>query len=593
MILGFAQQKKVSQYFEDTNNGEKHLEKEYYVSDSTGKIEGEYAEYFYGGSVKVKGVFKSGVPVGNWQYFFESGNLKKKVAFEQDGKVVYQYFFENGKLKKEISVKGKQKDGIYNQYFENGNLKLTGWYKEGMKDSLWTEYAESGKVVSSATYTKGKGYYKGYFLSGKLKHEGPVYKDWSEGVWKYYYEDGPLLSKGLEMNGIRNGVWQFFYKEGGISSEGEYRLGKPHGEWKYYYKSGKVSSEGNYAEGFRDKTWNLYHEQGGIKAKGEFEKGNGEYVEYYKSGKVRSKGYFKKDVYDSLWTFYYDDGVLEGECNYIDSVGEYKGYYKNGNLKMEGKLKNGERVGIWAFYDEDGNLDGKLKTVYESKHPDLSVVQEPEKDTIVPVKTSLPDIRIRKKTKLQKSLEKIYHFQRKNREFKGVIVGTNPLSILINNELNLYVERYWQERLGYELNVHYYRTPLLKSFSGVDTAEIHGVGGAVGIKQKLYHQKQPYGMYYYAHELRYGVNKYRTKIGEKTYSLHHTSYEYTIYVGNRLLGDVHRQGLTMDVYIGSGIGYRQTSRKDLSDYASGIFEAVRNKPIYIPIRIGGSIGYIF
>lgn len=593
--LSFAQQKKVIQYFEDTQNGEKHLEKEYYVSDSSGKIEGAYVEYFYGGEIKVKGTFRSGVPIGGWEYFFENGKLKQNVSFEEEGKITYRYFFENGNVKTELGVKGKQKEGVYNQYFENGKEKITGKYKAGLKDSLWTEYSESGNVISLANYTSGKGYYKGYFLNGKLKHEGPIYKDWSEGVWKYYYEEGPLLSQGLEVLGVRNGVWQFFYKSGVISSEGEYRLGKPHGEWKYYYETGKINSEGSYADGFRDKSWNLYHEQGGVKAKGDFTKGDGGYVEYHQNGKVKSKGSFKKDVYDSLWTFYYDDGVLEGECDYVDSVGEYKGYYKNGNLKMKGQMKNGDRVGIWAFYDEEGNLDGKLKTVYESKWPELSVVQEPEKkkDTVLVTKTALPDIRIRKKSKLQKRLERIYYFQKKNREFKGLIVGSNPLAILVNNEVNVYVERYWQERLGYELNVHYYRTPLLKSFSGVDTSEIHGVGGAIGIKQKLYHQKQPYGTYYYAHELRYGMNMYRTKVLDKIYSLHHASYEYTVYVGNRLLGDVHGQGITMDIYIGSGIGYRQTSRDDLTTYANGVFEAVRNKSIYIPIRIGGSIGYIF
>ena len=207
--LGFAQQKKVTQYFEDIQNGKKHLEKEYYVSDITGQIEGHYVEYFFSGDVKAQGNFKAGNPIGNWQYFFENGKIKQKVTFNSERLTSYQFFFENGNLKTELSSIKKVKEGRYTKYFENGSVKLTGYYDKGIKDSLWTEYAESGELISSATYKFGKGYHRGYFLDGQLKHEGPVYKDWSEGVWKYYDKSGPLQSKGLEMQGVRNGFWQF------------------------------------------------------------------------------------------------------------------------------------------------------------------------------------------------------------------------------------------------------------------------------------------------------------------------------------------------------------------------------------------------
>ncbi len=588
----FAQQKEVKVYYGQDSLQKKRLEKTYHISKDK-QLSGEYIEYYYEGGVKVKGQYQGGEQVGIWHYFYESQQKRQNIEVLPNGVKIFTLFYENGKPKGKYHYKGKEKNGFVIQYFESGEVKSNGYYKNGLKDSTWTAYNEEGLMMSRAQYHNGEGVYKGYYHNGNPKMKGPIRKNWSEGVWTYYYEAGGIQSKGLEVGGVKNGVWTFYTSSGEVSSEGEYHQGKPHGKWKYFYKNGSASAQGLYADGFRDKAWNLYHEGGEVKAKGDFDKGYGKYTEFYPSRKIKIKGFFKKDLYDSLWTYYYDDGTLEGECIYCKGEGFYRGYYKNGTVKMQGQLHNGERTGVWEFYDKKGKLDGKLKTVYNNKDPEINP-NILKKDSVTNRKVVLPDLHINKKSGLQKNLEKIYHFKPRLREYSGVILGTNPLSILANNELIFYAEKYWQERLGYEFQAQLYRTPWLKSLAKVREGEITKIGWAIAMKQKLYHQEESFGMYYYAHGVRISHLTYRVNNNtSSTYRLKQESYEYVLYIGDRVLRDVHGPGVTVDVYFGLGAGYRKSSISDINTEQGGVFNKIANKAFYIPIRFGGSLGYVF
>jgi hypothetical protein len=71
--------------------------------------------------------------------------------------------------------------------------------------------------------------------------------------------------------------------------------------------------------------------------------------------------------------------------------------------------------------------------------------------------------------------------------------------------------------------------------------------------------------------------------------------EYSLLVGNRVIKDPKKEGFTMDIFLGLGIGYRDITNSwdKNSDYDNKYFGFVKNARITVPIRFGVNLGYIF
>lgn len=529
--------------------------------------------------------------------------------FSSTSSSFWKYYYENGTLKKQGAIKNGNKDGEWVYYYEDGDTKSKGVFKEGTKDGVWESYYEEEVLKSSSVYAEGKGTYTEYHSNGNLKVKGFLRNNHSEGIWEYYYLNAVLQAKGLELNGVKNGYWEYFYDSGQLKSKGDYLAGKQVGEWIYYHKNGEVSSLGKHVDGKKDGHWKLYRDDGAFKGDGKYKLGDGHYKEYYDNGKLKLEGAVENEKNHGLWKYYYQDGTLEGECQFVNGQGNYIGFYKSGVVKTKGKLKDGNKIGDWVLFDEKGDVIGHYITLYDDS--DSTVTGSPIVTDVDSIKSivqveknasseghALPNYKYRKKGKWK---ENIRYFKPVNtHEYIGYITSINPLA-LVNGELPIYLEYYYQERLGYQLSYTLIRRPFFQNISNLDEGAIITRGFSVDLTQKFYSRNTDLGMLYFAHQFRYRDLNYKTSLMDTTNirevltpKATERGYEYVITVGNRIMEQVDYNGFTFDIYIGLGIGYRDfRESKTTNVQIREAFDQLSKNSLYLPFRFGFNFGYIF
>ena len=567
------------------------------LKKNTSVLDSLYTSYFQNGKVKSTGIFKNNKANSHWKYYYEGGNLKMEGPFKDNEHNGYwKYYYETGTVNMEGEIYKDIKEGEWKYYFENGNLKNQGIYRKNKKQGIWKYFNEDGTIKAQAIYENDKGRYTEMYANGSIKSEGDIVNGKSDGPWKYYYENGKLKAEGLEKEGQKEGIWKFYHPNGALASEGMYLKGVQNGKWKHYYDNGNLSSEGDQKDGQKEGYWRLYYSNGNFKGEGNFENGNGPYKEFYESGKIKTEGFVKNDKNEGQWKYYYESGALEGTCHFNNGLGKYVGYYQDGNLKTEGMLNNGNKEGIWKLYKDSGQLAGYYKTYYENDIPimrliDTLGVEQPKKDTLGPY--IKPTFVARKK--------KSRFFTPKLNEFQGFILSAGPLGLLYRN-IPVNFEYYFQERLGYEINFTLYRSPFFtaEEFIGLNTQYRRGV--SVYIRQKFYQPDRDNGMLYLAHEIRYTRMSYFNKIVDTTVSIDpvtlskaENKIEYSVLVGDRIIRDSRKEGFTMDIFIGIGLGYRDINNnwEGHKEYETKYFKDVKDQFYAIPFRFGVNVGYVF
>ncbi|WMJ74500.1 toxin-antitoxin system YwqK family antitoxin [Cytophagaceae bacterium ABcell3] len=574
------------------------LKEEYYVlAKSPNVTDSLYTSFYQNGKVKSRGHYKKNKPEGLWEYFYENGNPRMTTEIkDRQNHGACVYYYENGNVQAKGNMEKGLREGEWEYFYENGALKNVGSFEKDKKTGIWIYYREDGMQKAQAEYEKDKGIYKEYFESGKLKSKGPIVNGKSNGLWKYYYESGGVKGEGYEKDGLKEGMWKFYYPNGTLSSEGTYDAGNLQGEWKYFHENGTLSAEGEQKDGSRHGYWKLYYDNGAFKGEGNFDRGEGPYKEYYESGKLKIKGFIKNERNEGQWKYYYETGELEGRCHFTGGRGHYTGYYENGNLKMEGIIDNGVRTGIWKLYKEEGGISGYYRTYYDKENLVFrevpTVADTLRADSIIAYEK--PKIVIPKK--------KSRYYTKTINEYKGYIIGFNPIAIILN-ELPVYGEYYIQERIGFELGLTYHRRPILGSISNAPLNQFTSTGFSAHFRHKLYQPDGEYGMLYYGHEVRFSYMEYGRAIVDTTHggyehinnlNARETLYEYSFIVGNRLMQDYRKDGFTIDVFAGIGIGYRHLSRNyPQEDLYTNSMNRVRSSRITIPIRLGLSVGYSF
>ena len=85
--------------------------------------DGHYKEFFDDGKLKVEGNIKNGLHVGEWLFFYETG--------EKEGVCTY----------------GAAGDGDYTGYYPDGSKKISGKLKNGQKTGVWRIYTKTGDLA--------------------------------------------------------------------------------------------------------------------------------------------------------------------------------------------------------------------------------------------------------------------------------------------------------------------------------------------------------------------------------------------------------------------------------------------------------------
>lgn len=570
----------------------------FYVADTKSAIlHGPYTSYFINGSVDKKGFYSNNLPDSTWTYFFESGQIKMKGNLKNGvSHGLWEYYFENGNINMAGIIIDSKREGEWKYYYENGNIKSQGEYKANKREGIWNYFYEEGEIKSQAFYEADRGKYKEFYENGTLKAEGLNVNGYSDSTWIFYHENGKIKATGDYAKGKRVGPWIYYHKNEVKSAEGEFANGEKEGKWIYYHESGEKSSEGALREGKKEGYWKIFAEDGKFKAEGVFKQNNGTYTEYYESGKIKVEGMIKDGKNHGLWTYYYEDGPKEGECHFNMGSGEYFGYYKDGSLKMKGKIEDGANTGLWELYKGDGSLEGYYRPYYEDSTPVYKLVEK---------KTPRRGNYIKPEYKFKSN--KSRYFDPVINEYKGVILGTNPLAPLLG-QIPLSFEYYIEERLGYEILVTVLRNPFFKGSDQVELNKLFNRGFNVSLRQKFYQPESGFGMFYFGHEVRLtSLNHYANVIDsvaspavKNRINAKETKFEYALFVGDRwmaLFGERYKNnslGFTIDAYLGFGFGYRLYQEKFPNEPAyREIFSDLNDSKFVISPRIGLNIGFVF
>lgn len=169
--------------------------------DAQGRKQGVWKKpYKTSSSFQYVGQFKDDKPVGKFTYFYETGQLKAKMSFQQDGKTCYALM-----------------------YHESGYLMAKGKYINQKKDSIWVHYDDRG-VIS----------YQEEYKNGKLHGQRVIFYEPAAGQYK-------VMQYSYWKDGILNGEYKKFHPNSKVSEEGNYLDGNKNGEIKHYHPNGNIS----------------------------------------------------------------------------------------------------------------------------------------------------------------------------------------------------------------------------------------------------------------------------------------------------------------------------------------------------------------
>lgn len=190
----------------------------------TGKFEnnkrvGVWIKYYQNGNRKNEVTYEDGKPKGPARFYYENGNIQEEGNWQVKFWVgEYRYYHENGVLSYEFlfDQEGKR-TGEQNYYYETGDLMITGDWNQGKEVGVVTEYFKDGSVKVERNFSNGeiqKGETKEYTegeksggekvkkKSKKLLYTGDYTKTSPKGLLlqKGYFKDGELV----------NGEWHFY-----------------------------------------------------------------------------------------------------------------------------------------------------------------------------------------------------------------------------------------------------------------------------------------------------------------------------------------------------------------------------------------------
>ena len=191
-------------------------------TDSKGRRQGAWTDFYPNGQKRYEGQFKNDVCVGEFKYYDEQGQLKATNTFDKSGTRALNKSYSNGTLIATGYYVNQKKEGEWRYYSkDNGKLLLVeenkagkthgsskvynplndrvaeeAWYVDGRRNGPSKQYYDSGTVMMECQYKDGllNGPAKTYYPSGALKEEGEFMKGSKSGVWKTYNEDGDVVS---------------------------------------------------------------------------------------------------------------------------------------------------------------------------------------------------------------------------------------------------------------------------------------------------------------------------------------------------------------------------------------------------------------
>lgn len=302
---------------------------DYNLKNSAGEKHGTWVRVWPNGSLYYQGEFNNGAPVGQFDYFYESGEIMSSLEHTSD-QTSATHYRPNGTL---------QSTGAYSPYKAG---------EEPHKLGTWRFFDESGQHIRLETYSAG-------LLDGR-----------------YWVKDhkGRIVEDGNYRSGNRHGQWQTFFENGSVRQHANYIDGEYEGEFITYHSNGMVQIKGKYIEGNEDGSWRSFADDGELEMIIKYQFGkrieeiriNGYFEDTFTDGRTKSEFTYRNKLKDGPYRIFYDQGEYVIEP-FIDSeTGEQlqRRVLKGTQVKEEGNYIEGKLDGPVYYYSETGGL---LRTV--------------------------------------------------------------------------------------------------------------------------------------------------------------------------------------------------------------------------------------
>jgi uncharacterized protein len=348
---------KIQQTFSYNGGKKEGLSKEY---DKNGNIITllEYSNDFLVSREKINRIDSKGLKQGEWKEFYPGGSIKTEKTFIDDlihgyykeydtrGKLVLTMLYDKGAIVKS-RVEDEPDIEIVTKHDDNGKLIYSGPYRNKIPVGIHREFGKDGKVTNSFIYND----------NGLLISEGIVDEAGNRnGKWKDLFPNGKVQDEGQYSDNRRSGSWKFYNTLEKVEQTGAYNNGRPDGLWKWYYENGSVLREEEYFQGQRDGLSTEYTPAGEIIAQGQYSDGekNGDWK--FKEGDISESGKYITGLRDGVWKAFYSNGKLRFKGNYVQGNpdGQQISYYEDGKIKEEQYYQMGIRQKTWKKFDETG-----------------------------------------------------------------------------------------------------------------------------------------------------------------------------------------------------------------------------------------------
>ena len=263
----------------ERNGGIKRIEK--YIEGSVDEEAEEtifvelHREYFPDGSIRLIGGYGNGMKQGIFREFNQEGDIIRSLIYKDDIKMAigridtsgnfqgdWQFFYNTGELKAKGKFVDDKKVEEWKYFYQNGELEQKGSYIDGKEHGPWTWWYLNKQIRRTENYRKGKedGVSMEYDTLGNVLTSGEYLDGIREGSW--FYNVGDHTEEGNYIDGLKHGIWTFKYNNDKLNFKGEYNNGYAVGKHRYYHPNGKVEWEGKYVMGNKEGEWKKYDEFG-------------------------------------------------------------------------------------------------------------------------------------------------------------------------------------------------------------------------------------------------------------------------------------------------------------------------------------------
>jgi uncharacterized protein len=307
---------------------------DYNRRDASGKKEGPWIRVYRDqpGILYYRGQFRSGVPVGVFEFYNADGQLSSRVNHVQDSTINDVTFFHP--------------DGV--------TVKSQGRYTGSLQDGKWTRVRQ--------------GNWKTWDAAGILRADEQYTDDRLDGSCRYYYPGGKLLAEYVYRSGRLSGPFSTWYDNGKKEKEGAYVNDEFDGGYKSWLQNGMPESEGKYHLGRREGTWHFFTPGGSVEVSILYKKGNevrrkymnGTFTEYYASGIPKSEYTYEEGKKSGPFREWYDAGqfVQVPGSQEDASIGiQYREKLEGTQVSREGDYLDDHPEGEIRHYSLQGRLE--------------------------------------------------------------------------------------------------------------------------------------------------------------------------------------------------------------------------------------------